>query len=232
MISKYIFIVGTGRCGTRWLNEWILKHSRCFGGPESHFFIKASKMLESWPGSGPIPWLNNSESTMIRLIRNFAGDFYSHRMIHPKDCLVDCTPDQYDHRNFIKQVFPHAKFVHIYRDGKYFVWSVTRSTWGKKITIKNWSLRWVKLMEDMANSRNDQVNIKYEDLLENPHLSKKITEFAEISHHGDIIPWVSPINTKNSYYDPDKWKALSDSEKEDMKIMNNQLINNGYSPVV
>lgn len=234
MISKYIFVVGTGRCGTKWLNDWLLSHPRCFGGPESHVFDRMRGLFMYWPGTGPIPWLNNNEDKMMKMVRGFLRDFYSARQVPPADCMVDPTPLHLKYRDLIRRVLPTAKFVHIYRDGKYFVWSITRKRYyNEQKKAKDWSLYWVKVMEDMKNKpREYQIDIKYEDLLANPENSRRITEFLGLEHHKDIAPWETPtVNTRHTFYDPERWRGVSDEEKRDMIVMNEQLIANGYAPV-
>lgn len=232
MINKYIYIIGSGRCGTRWLNAWILRHPRCFGGPETHFMAKIERMFHYWPGGGPIPWLYNNEQKLIHLIRDFANSFYSFRQYGSRDVLIDCTPCNREHRDLIIKIFPSAKFVHIYRDGKYFVWSMIQSPWGRKTSVKEWSLFWYNIMKDMHdNPREDQINIKYEDLLKDPTVSRKITQFVQLDHHEDIEPWKRPINTKQTFYDPDKWKEIPETDQKDMAVMNEQLVLHGYEPV-
>lgn len=232
MIAKHIFVVGTGRCGTKWIDAWLREHPRVFGGPESHLFDRIHELLQFWPETGPIPWLDDNEKRMISLIRNFAKEFYSYRMSGYRDCLVDSTPLHIEHRDLIKKVFPNSKFIHVYRDGKYYVWSVTRSPWGRKRSARYWSEHWKTTMEKMhTDPHEDQMNVKYEDLIAKPKLSRLITSFLGLKHHGDIEPWSKPVNTRNTGYDPNKWMSLPEEDRRDMTIMNDQLRLNGYETV-
>jgi len=238
-IDKHIFIIGSGRCGTTWLMKWLTAHPLCFSGPETHLMMKLFPFLRERPNAQPLAWVNFREDVILSLLNDLAYNLFSERQFGCRSVLVDHTPLHFANRKTTLQILPNSKFVHIYRDGKSVIESCIRrwsnEPWAEG-GLKRWCTRWIEIINEMINTESDStyntIHIKYEDIINNPEISKKITEFCGLEHHQDIEPWKTPINTDNKSHCPDLWKNLSIDQKKEMMIMNDTLTRIGYSPVV
>ena len=239
MIDKTIFIVGTGRCGTTWLNYWLRQHPLCFGGEETQLFYDLYKIVNRETREGSIigirTWM--SHEILIDCCRKFVYNLYAQAQDGDTIHVIDQSHQHYWYMDFIKEVLPNSYFIHIYRDGRNVV-----ESWLRVPRKKGWNPPvdkhigdWMKIISNMFDRQSTRLtnlrvlDIKYEDLIENPNQSRKITEFLGIDHHEDIIPWATPINTPFTSYNYNRWQSMPPhkiKQTEKMKPFLNQL---GYS---
>ena len=235
-MREELFIIGMGRSGTTWVNQWLSKNPTVFTGPESHIFVGINAIVNYGQinrKTGPSAWTGGRKE-LINLCRQFLDGFFSARS-KGQNYLVEKTPFQFMFRKLINEIYPEAKFLHIYRDGKCVVESYMQSKWNK-LDVKEASKKWIDTMNCILNPENDidkhlTLTVKYENLILSPETSREITAFMNIQHHFDIKPWKKPVNTKNKKHEPYLWKKITRKKLKKMKIMNPTLIKLGYKPI-
>jgi len=79
----------------------------------------------------------------------------------------DKSPSYICHIDLLKHVYPSAKFIHIVRDVRDYVLSIS-TAWGKNKlrAAQRWADSLDKLQKDAAQFRNDVFTVKYEDLID------------------------------------------------------------------
>lgn len=112
----------------------------------------------------------------------------------------DKSPSYINHLPLLKSHFPKAKFVHIIRDVRDYCLSMNKA-WGKNIMRA--AQRWVDgIKEAQLSSKSfpmDYMEIRYEDLLENPEIElKKICLFLKIQFDSQML---HPSNTTENIGD-------------------------------
>lgn len=212
-IDKKIFVIGSGRCGTSWIGQWLQRHPKTFGGPETHLFRILQPFLNEHWNQGIRIWMK--PELLVDSIRQFANTVfgeYKHRkneQIH----LVEHSPIHADSIDFIKQIYPDALFIYLYRDGRNVVESWQRSGFDgtELVNARSAIARWIKNIQNMKERKDDPLilSVRYEDIMENVRISEEITKFLGIDHHYDIDSWEFPVNTSLFSYDYNRWKSLS-----------------------
>jgi len=234
MTGKTIFIVGTGRCGTTWLNHWLLQHPLCYGGSETQLFCDLHDITNRDWTRGLKTWMSRKE--LINCCNKFVLDIYSQNKKASQIHVVDQSHQHYWFMEFIEEILPNSYFIHIYRDGRNVV-----ESWLRVPRRKQWNPPidkhindWIEIMSDMLNRQTRPnhlsiLDVKYEDLIQNPQQSRQITEFIGIDHHEDIDPWSVPVNTPFSSYDYNRWQSMPPYKIKQTEKMNPILKRLGYS---
>lgn len=277
-LEKPIFIVGTGRCGSTIFHQVLSYHSHvawlslvCETKPQNYRANRrAMRILD-------LPLLSRTLRKLIYPVEAYRfWDYYCPGFSEPCRDLSkeDVTPKTkkvirhvmaqmltqkrrrllikvtgWPRIGFLKEIFPDAKFIHIYRDGRAVVnsllavtwWSGWRGPanwrWGELTPAQSekWerydrsfvalaAIEWEILMaaqEHAAQSipAGDLLEIRYEDLCQNP--VKTFQEAVEFSN----LEWSSQFETTINRFSlrntNDKWKEdLSDTQQ---KILNECL---------
>lgn len=203
MFSKSIFIVGSGRCGTSWLQKWMLQHPKCFGVyNEAGLFydihcisrFQPNKIIKDNRPGGHChinEWVE--PSTLMGLLSDFVYNVFDATYNkHDKPYLVEKTPRHIWDVELINGLLKRkceVYFIHIYRDGRNVLESFLRQNWifGIEQIVNDW----IQIMSFMLNGDfpENTIHIRYEDLVKDAALSRTITEFCGIEHHSDIEPF-------------------------------------------
>lgn len=232
MFDKAIFVVGSGRCGTSWVQNWLLQHPDTFGKfGESHFIERIAPSLyvqdkimypyRDWFRTRGV--ITNSRHHIVSWLEegefaNIMGEaiykVYDSTTYRDKNtsALVEKTPRNIWWSESINTLLGdrcQVYFIHVYRDGRNVLESFLRQPW---ITyINNVTDEWIAIMEHMLNGDfpHNMLHIKYEDLVENPSISRQITEFVKLDHHGDIKTFVEPYGPNSIMsFDPHRWQDI------------------------
>ena len=159
----------------------------------------------------------------------------------------DKTPMNTLYLNWIGDVFPQSKFIHIIRDGRDVVSSYLKM--GRYDSILEAANRWINSIE-LAQAfgskiKENYMEILYEDLVTNPDKSiKEVCAFLDINYNSDILDHTSQVeklgDTDKSHHanlskpisseSIGKWKHnLSESDQESItRLLQNPLRRLGY----
>ncbi len=213
-------IISAGRSGTTLLRRMLTVHDGIHIPPESddliprgaeYFIANSSKnwgdlvkdILEDFEKSPCFKfWGTDLSGTRDRLIglqkedRSYAKIidciYRNHAEIQGKDkCLWgDKTPYLMYHLDWLRLVFPNARYIHLVRDGR----AVTHSMMTKQnYTMQKASTRWKDSirMFDMHLAHVDSgkcLQIRYEDLIEDPEfILKKVCSFLSVKFKKEMV---------------------------------------------
>jgi len=210
-LVKPIFIVGFPHSGTSVLTSIFKNHMDLANWTE------ASEVWEP-------QWIEGQDSDYDRLIPKYENDvdemdltriteaFYRFVKSQKKKRLINKNPRNSTRILYIKKIFPDAKIIHIYRDGREVVNSVTRNM--DNNMIKKICERWVKTINEIKKqqskvSKLDFFEIKYEEFCEKPReIIEKAFQICELElneSQEERIPskldnfngnWMNEIDTK------------------------------------
>ncbi len=182
---KRVFIVGCPRSGTTWLQLLMAQHAAVATSQETHLFSRYLRQLERmWkrevdaPASARKVGLQNvlSEDEFIALCREFArGVLDKVAGSRPGAAVVvEKTPNHLRRWELILKIFPDAYFIHLIRDPRSVVSSLTSSAkgWGRRWAPTNpveAAKRWradVRKGRKIAGATTRYHEVFYEKLLE------------------------------------------------------------------
>lgn len=181
-----IIIGGCGRSGTTLMRVILDSHSQIACGPESNVFPSPNRLNPGSPGAEKLgKKFDFSAAEMGDMLRSsstradFADRFFdAYRKRAGKALWADKTPRNVQVMPYILEHFPHARFVHVIRDGRDVVCSLRthprhRVIDGKVVKLDTWNpiedcvARWVTDVGDGLAWRGDPryYELKYEDLV-------------------------------------------------------------------
>ena len=183
-----VFVIGSPRSGTTWLQRLLASHPLIETSQESNFFISYAKpLLKSWnddvsddSGRGGIGLpCYLSELEFYKLIRNLFYSAVVDKAIKTKvgaRIFLEKTPSHALVVEEINRILPHARFIFIVRDPRDVVSSIVAASksWGKDWAptttlhaLAMWRRHVVKARQGLSKlPKNLYITIRYEDLLE------------------------------------------------------------------
>jgi sulfotransferase family protein len=184
-----LFLVGSPRSGTTWLQAMLSSHRSIYTGPETFFFSTFAEAEKEYlrPKErriGLAEYLGKDD--FYRLIREV---FWFSISALPEPAaetkyFLEKTTNHCMCAEFILRTFPKARFIHIIRDPRAVVASILRASksWGKtwapqtaRDATKMWSRVFLsgKRIKDLVANPDQYVEVRYEDLRTDPsrHLS-------------------------------------------------------------
>jgi LPS sulfotransferase NodH len=199
IIEAPIFIIGSPRSGTTWLQRLLLSHPEICGGQETHFFssiaasaLRLYKIQQQDLRKVGLPcyWSEADlraeifslwQKTVVGLVRSSPNAKY----------LLEKTPDHARFMDVILEVLPKARFIHLIRDSRSVVSSLlaaNNSEWGKWApnTPKKAAVTWFLTVREAVNFGSqlppDQYyELRYEDLKTNTQEElEKVFNFLKI----------------------------------------------------
>ncbi|MFC2062044.1 sulfotransferase [Elusimicrobiota bacterium] len=136
--------------------------------------------------------------------------------------VIDHTPYSILYCDFIKEMLPESKFIHIYRDPRDVAASFIQNKWGPENIEK--AAQWVRsIYERWENKKTkletgDYIEIKFEDFIEKPeYILEKTCEFIGVSYEKKKI---GPDLTKANI---GRWK--NQLSRNELKIIEKYLGN-------
>lgn len=165
-----VFIVGCERSGTTLLRVILDSHPHLCSGEETGFLVNMEKIVtESW---SQLEQFGLEKEEILDNIRKFFLCFH-HKYCETtgKKRWIDKTSQYVEHLEFVNELFPKCKVIHIIRDGR-DVAASAREKWGK-MSFFAILHRWPKQVrmgrfagEWLGNDR--YFEITYENLVNDP----------------------------------------------------------------
>jgi hypothetical protein len=223
------FIIGCPRSGTTLLQLLINSHPKIAIPPESHIFVRFSKIFENYGD------LNNKANLKL-FVQDLLKDYHIRdwdlgvsvddfcdqlkekslrnvialllELYAQKDLKIrwgDKTPQHMLHVREIKKIFPEAKFIHLIRDGRDVAVSSSRIFVGPP-SIYGIAHEWRKYIEIFDKfkkilNHNEYLEVRYEDLVRNPEAElKKIFIFLKEEPIAASKGQNLPNSTAKEYY--------------------------------
>ncbi len=183
-----VFIVGSPRSGTTWLQRLLASHSRVKTGQESHLFSQyLAPQLRQWrrslartadpefqgrSGLGLGGYL--SEDEFLRVLRVYVVAMQRAAGVERGDLFLEKSPSHARVMPEIRAVLPESRFVHLVRDPRDVVASLVAASqgWGSKWApsdVTEAARVWVSHVEAVREAAADLppgafTQVRYEDL--------------------------------------------------------------------
>ena len=203
--ENLVFIVGSPRSGTTWLQRLLATHPQVQTGQESRVFFYIASQFQMWRqdlasaevigrgGTGLACYLNEAEFLAIQ--RKYLASLLAPMLqgLQPGQIFLEKTPGHALFITEIVQLLPAAKIIHLVRDPRDVVASLLAAAkgWGKswaprdvKMALQEW--RWhVEAVHKAAPrlAAGQFWEVCYEDLVDNP--ARQLRLAADFLH----LPW-------------------------------------------
>lgn len=182
--AEFVFLVGSPRSGTTWLQAMLGSHPSVATGPETHFFKMMSPVGTVFARKLPRPVGLQQYLSADEFHAAFADLF--HRIAStvpapqgPRCYFLEKTPEHALCAPLILRCFPRARFIHLVRDGRHVAASLIRahSKWDKPdescsatIAIQVWrkSVLAAREIPELLHDRAHYQEVRYEDLRRAP----------------------------------------------------------------
>jgi len=215
-----VFIIGSGRSGNTLLRRFLMGSGKIYIPPETYVLGNIIREFQQnsrieWDALCKIVLFNFASSEDFysfptynlrdlylslqdtdkeeRTLAFILNEFYRYMGIaagYTDFIWGDKTPLNVFYLSEIDQVFPDAKYIHIYRDGCDVVYSYLQM--GRYNKIEDAAQRWlnsVKLSREFGYSRkNRYLELSYEDLVISPeNKMSNVCDFLEINYSSEIL---------------------------------------------
>lgn len=183
-VDDLVFVVGSGRSGTTWLQAMLSMHPAIYSGPETNFFGAFSAADKSF---------SKTKGRRVGLSEYFSHELFYDSMAtlfkvmlsglpepesQPK-IFLEKSPHHCLYSDFLLKTFPNARFIHLVRDGRAVVASMLK---GSKTWAKDWAsgdvdaaaMGWIQKVNAAQRLQHqvapeNYIELKYEDFRINPH---------------------------------------------------------------
>lgn len=181
--KDFIFIFGSGRCGTTWLQAMMGCHPQVATTVQmTVFYTYIPDWLESWKWETrftedsehwdvglPVVW---TEDEFVEFLRDFIARVYSRVMAKNPNAthILDKHGEYRNHLDAINKFIPHARFIHMVRDGRDVALSLkaAKDQWGwGSSSVPEAIVDWKQFVEESqqgAKFGDRFLEVKYEDL--------------------------------------------------------------------
>lgn len=201
--ARWVFLVGTARSGTTWLQEMLGSHEEIVSPQETTLFHRyfapwwrewvrqSREVSREWRGRHVgLPTVLTSER-FTELLRGFAAEV-AEELLRAKptaQIILIKDPRNSSQGDLIRRVLPEASFIHLIRDGRDVVASVLAASrswapWAPG-TARHAAGRWVKEVSQaraIAKLGSPYLEVRYEQLLErDPKILRRLLEFCGAS---------------------------------------------------
>lgn len=198
-----IFIVGAPRSGTSMLHWALVQHENLWGSAESDFLRPLVKGIgsayESGTNLGDYHWLikeNVSKAEFMLFIGQGIESLYCSRSGGLR--WVDQTPQYVLDFSSLNAMFPHARFIHIVRDGRQVICSMQEKFgWSFVKAMNTWKQMVEAGHQISCEKRINFLQIKYESIVRDPESSfREIFEYIEEKFEPASVNFLKrPINS-------------------------------------
>jgi len=177
-------------------NRWYVKDNEGVGLYHSINKENMDKILKEFNESFYKDSKNTIKDFYINIFKN--QDLFNNN----KNYLGDSTPSNIRNADRISKIFPEAKFIHMFRDGRDVAYSMYMmreyfNLPGNKTefdALDHWYERTVQSFSSLNNLNSDQyISIRFEDLIVNEREKSLFTilNFLELKQEGEINNYFS-----------------------------------------
>lgn len=174
-----IFLVGARRSGTNWLARTLGSHPAVAVVPtETHLFSRGiaplrDRFQHGASGSMEVARVYMDRDRCLDALRHLCDEVFSGLLetLDPSpERLLERTPEHAAHLDLIGEIYPDARVVHIIRDGRDVVRSLTNQPWGPS-SVREAALDWcttVSRAREQGPALAHYHEVRYERLLADP----------------------------------------------------------------
>lgn len=232
--KNYLFIVGSPRSGTTWIQTLLGHHPNVATSVELTIFSeyvgswkksyeRESEILTKKKWTAGLPYLLDKEQFNEQLKR-FVFDCYGKLLKDKPDAthVLDKHGEYSYHIESIKDIIPQAKFIHVLRDGRdmalsYLAVKNKDGFFGSKNVLggaERWKRNVLAARKAKAFGPDKFYEVKYEDMLaDGASELKKLYEFCQLPYTDELINRVLEANSfdkmKKNQTAPDRKGAWS-----------------------
>ncbi|MCU7858718.1 MAG: sulfotransferase [Candidatus Thiodiazotropha sp. (ex Lucinoma kastoroae)] len=231
-----VFIVGCPRSGTSIFNKMIAECT------EVADFSEAIYIWEPRDRDGSRDHVKVAEDVKKEDENRIKGAFGFYQLLRRKRIFVNKCPRSSVRISFIKKIFPQAKFIHVYRDGRAVVNSIIsiteREEFRKRIPLggfckpSNWrdlldmvpterhAHQWLEIMRGLNHAANSSdkdmwLDVSYEEFCANPsEIMKQAFNFIDIQPTEKLLDDIQRMPLSHN----EKWRKKF--SLEDLELMN------------
>jgi hypothetical protein len=200
---KPFFIVGCPRSGTTMLQQALNRHSQVVIPPETKYFfsflghsrrqqLRHIERLETDLGIDlpRPPDAVRSAAEGRAFYQELASRYVEHLGRDGVSCFGEKTPEHTGHLPRIRQLFPEAKIIAIYRDGRDVTASLSRMPWMSSDVYVNFMV-WLYynrvLLTAREQGRPNMHFVRYEDIAADPAAELgKVLDFLELPYESAV----------------------------------------------
>ena len=233
--ENLIFIIGSPRSGTTWLQRLLAEHPMIKTGQESDIFdMFICPQLKAWKS------LMETDNTKHRLVglpcylkeSEFKNYLHQYMLllltpiiknIKDGDLFIEKTPSNALFIPEILDILPKSRFIHILRHPKAVVESMIAcsKSWGSDWAPRNsisalrmWQHHVLAVQKSKSMlTRQNFIEIKYEDLLNEPEvIIQYIIDFIQLNWDIDLIEKALD-NTRKHYCKTYSWDVQGEFQK-------------------
>ena len=201
---RKLFIVGCPRSGTTMLQQALNRHSAVAIPPETSFFsnvvgrshrrqhaqlLRINADLQIDLQVPPVPIHDDRQART--LYERMAGLYLEQIKEKDVEYFGEKTPRHLLHLDKIRALFPDAKIILIFRDGRAVTLSLTKTPWGCPDPYFNFVmwLRYVRTQRRLERECPlDLLCVRYEDLVAEPEAQlRKVTDFLGLTFEPTMV---------------------------------------------
>jgi hypothetical protein len=178
--AELVFIVGSPRSGTTWLQAMLGSHPAIATGPETHFFRMMGKVSDVFDEKmfrqvGPREYFTPEEfhEALANLFQAMISKVPAPH--GPRRLFLEKTPEHCHWASLILRCFPEARFIHLLRDGRHVVHSLIKARewadgFSATMAARVWkdSVTAARAIPALLANKADYCEVRYEDLRREP----------------------------------------------------------------
>lgn len=199
-LTSLVVIGGSPRSGTTLLRSILGRHPAIFAGPETTVFLHRISSPKDvgerldWDPAEIERWQCSSRS-QTEFIEHCAAAVLARS---GRAVWVEKTPHNVRRFGFVRRRFPHAKLVHIIRDGRDVVCSLRRqpfskvrgAAWDSPGAARQCAVQWRNAVQAGLRFRGDPAyhELRYEDLVRDPEPTlRALLQFLSLPWDGALL---------------------------------------------
>ena len=214
--KQFLFIIGSPRSGTTWLQLMLGAHPQVCATTELRLFNKyVSPWMEAWKGESllneegkhylglPVLW---TEAEFHRLLRGFLEQAYN-KVFAAKPHATHVLDKHPDYSAFVEDIhffIPQARFIHVIRDGRDVAVSLAAAGrqmgWFARKALPDYGAFWkgeVLAARKARDYKGCYLEVRYEELLAAPAaVLAAVLRFCELSASDE---WVAQAVEKHRF---------------------------------